>query len=117
MTNQAHSTQNFSPRIDALAQRLRPIFARIADEAIDREENRILAHEAVKWLQGAGFGALRVPVRYGGMVPVCLKPLHCWLNWLKQIQTFPRYFVHILLLLRGVCTKGTPRKLPIGLNR
>lgn len=66
MTNQAHSTQNFSPRIDALAQRLRPIFARIADGAIDREENRILAHEAVKWLQGAGFGALRVPVRYGG---------------------------------------------------
>lgn len=66
MTYQARSSQSFSPRIDALAQKLRPIFARIAEGAIDREENRILAHDAVRWLQDAGFGALRVPVRYGG---------------------------------------------------
>ncbi|GCE82058.1 acyl-CoA dehydrogenase family protein [Komagataeibacter diospyri] len=66
MTDPVHLPHGLSPRIDALAQRLRPVFARIADGAIDREENRILAHDAVQWLLDAGFGALRVPVRYGG---------------------------------------------------
>ncbi|WP_439029505.1 acyl-CoA dehydrogenase family protein [Gordonia terrae] len=43
-----------------------PIFARIAEDAVRREDDRRLAHEEVPWLRDAGFGALRVPVELGG---------------------------------------------------
>lgn len=43
-----------------------PIFARIAEGAVAREEDRRLAHDEVLWLREARFGALRVPVEYGG---------------------------------------------------
>lgn len=50
----------------ALAERFRPIFARIAAGALEREQTRRLPFEPVKWLKEAGFGAVRVPVQYGG---------------------------------------------------
>ncbi|QCY11746.1 acyl-CoA dehydrogenase family protein [Pseudomonas sp. MPC6] len=50
----------------ALAARFRPIFARIAAGALEREQQRSLPFEQVKWLKEAGFGAVRVPVQYGG---------------------------------------------------
>jgi alkylation response protein AidB-like acyl-CoA dehydrogenase len=50
----------------ALAARFRPIFARIAAGALEREQHRSLPFEQVKWLKEAGFGAVRVPVQYGG---------------------------------------------------
>ncbi|ANI60275.1 alkylation response protein AidB-like acyl-CoA dehydrogenase [Pseudomonas sp. PvR086] len=50
----------------ALAERFRPIFARIAAGALEREQTRSLPFEQVKWLKEAGFGAVRVPVQYGG---------------------------------------------------
>lgn len=43
-----------------------PIFARIAEGAVAREEDRRLAYDEVSWLREARFGALRVPVEYGG---------------------------------------------------
>ena len=49
-----------------LAERFRPIFARIAVGALEREQSRSLPFEQVKWLKEAGFGAVRVPVQYGG---------------------------------------------------
>jgi len=52
---------------DELAQRFRPIFAKIAEGAIAREQSRTLAFEAVTWLREAGFGALRIPQAYGGL--------------------------------------------------
>jgi alkylation response protein AidB-like acyl-CoA dehydrogenase len=52
---------------DELAQRFRPIFARIAEGAIAREQSRASAFEAVTWLREAGFGALRIPQAYGGL--------------------------------------------------
>jgi len=51
---------------ESLAERFRPIFARIADGAVERELNRELPHEPIQWLKQAGFGAVRVPVEYGG---------------------------------------------------
>ncbi len=54
------------PAGDALRQRFGPIFARIGEGALDRERNRVLAHEPVAWLREAGFGALRIPVTLGG---------------------------------------------------
>lgn len=51
---------------ERLAARFRPIFARIAEGAVERERSRSLPHEQIKWLKEAGFGAVRVPVEYGG---------------------------------------------------
>jgi len=48
-------------------ERFRPIFARIAAQAAQRENERALAYDAVAWLREAGFGALRVPVEHGGL--------------------------------------------------
>jgi len=50
----------------ALAARFRPIFARIAAGALEREQTRSLPFEPIKWLKEAGFGAVRVPQQYGG---------------------------------------------------
>ena len=49
-----------------LAGRFRPVFARIAEGALDRERDRVLPFEQVRWLNEAGFGRLRVPVEHGG---------------------------------------------------
>lgn len=54
------------PAYEDLAGRFRPIFDRIAEGAVERERNRALPFEQVDWLRRAGFGALRVPRRYGG---------------------------------------------------
>lgn len=51
---------------EQLAARFRPIFARIAEGAVERERNRVLPFEQIKWLKEAGFGAVRIPVEYGG---------------------------------------------------
>jgi alkylation response protein AidB-like acyl-CoA dehydrogenase len=51
---------------EQLAARFRPIFARIAEGAVERERNRVLPYEQVKWLKEAGLGAVRIPVEYGG---------------------------------------------------
>lgn len=50
-----------------LSERFGPVFARIAEGALDRELNRTLPFEQVGWLKEAGFGRLRVPVEYGGL--------------------------------------------------
>lgn len=52
---------------DAELDRLfRPIFDRIAEGAVEREIDRRLAHDEVRLLREARFGALRVPVESGG---------------------------------------------------
>ncbi|CAI8902408.1 Acyl-CoA dehydrogenase [Pseudomonas chlororaphis] len=51
---------------ETLAGRFRPIFSRIAAGAVAREQSRSLPYEAILWLKEAGFGAVRVPVEYGG---------------------------------------------------
>ncbi|MDX6742314.1 acyl-CoA dehydrogenase family protein [Actinocorallia sp. A-T 12471] len=60
------STLSDEEAYEALAARFRPVFARIAEGAVDRELHRDLAHEPVAWLKEAGFGAVRVPVEFGG---------------------------------------------------
>ena len=51
---------------EALAARFRPIFQRIAAGAVEREQSRSLPYEPIQWLKDAGFGAVRIPVEYGG---------------------------------------------------
>ncbi len=51
---------------EELASRFRPLFARIAESALLREQDRVLPREEVALLASAGFGAVRVPRRYGG---------------------------------------------------
>lgn len=55
-----------APATEVLLDRFRPVFARIAGSAAERERNRTLPFEEVDTLKEAGFGALRVPVEYGG---------------------------------------------------
>ena len=55
-----------SPDYEQLAARFRPLFARIAEGALERERNRTLPYAPVAWLKDAGFGAVRVPVEFGG---------------------------------------------------
>lgn len=43
-----------------------PVFARIAEGAVQREQDRSLAHDEVAELRKARFGSLRVPVEFGG---------------------------------------------------
>jgi alkylation response protein AidB-like acyl-CoA dehydrogenase len=51
---------------DALTRRFAPVFARIAEGAVQREQQRELAYAPVEWLREAGYTRLRVPKRYGG---------------------------------------------------
>ncbi|MDN7592233.1 acyl-CoA dehydrogenase family protein [Burkholderia seminalis] len=51
---------------ERLAERFRPVFARIADGALERERSRTLPYDPIEWLRESGFGAVRVPVEHGG---------------------------------------------------
>jgi alkylation response protein AidB-like acyl-CoA dehydrogenase len=51
---------------EQIAAKFRPIFQRVADGALEREQNRELPYEPIQWLKEAGFGALRVPAAFGG---------------------------------------------------
>ncbi|MGW0039349.1 acyl-CoA dehydrogenase family protein [Gordonia sp. NPDC003376] len=44
----------------------RPVFDRIAEGAVRRESARELARDEIGWLKDVRFGALRVPVEFGG---------------------------------------------------
>jgi alkylation response protein AidB-like acyl-CoA dehydrogenase len=54
------------PHYETLAERYRPIFARIRERSIARELDRDLPHEEIRLLSEAGFTALRVPKAAGG---------------------------------------------------
>jgi alkylation response protein AidB-like acyl-CoA dehydrogenase len=51
---------------ESLAARFRPLFAEIAQGAAARDRELTLPHEAIAALAQAGFGAVRLPVQYGG---------------------------------------------------
>jgi alkylation response protein AidB-like acyl-CoA dehydrogenase len=54
------------PAYEALASRFRPIFARVAEGAVEREQTRSLPFEEIAALRDAGFGAIRLPIAQGG---------------------------------------------------
>ena len=62
----ATKTRDPAPSYEALAARFRPIFARIAEGAVERERTRTLPYEQIDWLRKAGFGAVRIPIGEGG---------------------------------------------------
>ncbi|MBK0062757.1 MULTISPECIES: acyl-CoA dehydrogenase family protein [unclassified Acinetobacter] len=51
---------------ELIAAKYRPIFKKIEAGALEREQRRQLPYEQIQWLKQASFGALRVPVAYGG---------------------------------------------------
>ncbi|GAA3288172.1 acyl-CoA dehydrogenase family protein [Arthrobacter citreus] len=55
-----------APTTAELLERFSPYFADIAAGAVERDRSRSLPHREITALIGAGFGALRVPVTYGG---------------------------------------------------
>ncbi|HEC54684.1 MAG TPA: monooxygenase [Gammaproteobacteria bacterium] len=62
----AHLNALSGANYDILVTRFRPIFKRIADSVLAREQHRTLPFEPIQWLKEAGFGALRVPEEHGG---------------------------------------------------
>lgn len=66
-TASAITTPNGSEaRYAALAARFRPVFARIAEGTVTREQDHVLPFEQIGWLKEAGFTTLRVPAEHGG---------------------------------------------------
>ena len=63
----AHVGGAQAPSSAQLFARFRPIFRRIAEHAVQRENERELAYEPVAWLNAERFGALRVPLAHGGI--------------------------------------------------
>lgn len=53
-------------RYDELAERFRPVFARIRSSAIERDLVRELPHEQIGWLKESGFTTLRLSADDGG---------------------------------------------------
>lgn len=51
---------------EKVASKYRPIFEQIAQGTVTREQQRSLPYEQINILKQAGFGALRVPVKFGG---------------------------------------------------
>jgi len=51
---------------EALASRFRPYFDQIRATALEREQTRSLPYAEIRALKEAGFGAVRVPLKYGG---------------------------------------------------
>ncbi|WP_159502371.1 acyl-CoA dehydrogenase family protein [Microbacterium sp. 18062] len=68
MTDDVSTRADLSTGADiaALRERFRPLFDRIREGAAARETSGELAHEEIRALADAGFGAVRVPVSHGG---------------------------------------------------
>ena len=66
MTIQNNQNLSLGAHYEQVAGKFRAIFQRIAEGALEREKNRILPYEPIQWLKQAGFGAVRVPVAFGG---------------------------------------------------
>lgn len=66
MTSQSNQNLSLGAHYEQVAGKFRPIFKRIAEGALAREKDRILPYEPIQWLKQAGFGAVRVPVAFGG---------------------------------------------------
>lgn len=79
----SQDTQDFTVADDedfdaALAARLQPVLARVAEGAAQREHERTVATGPARWLAQAGFGALRVPRAQGGAGLTIAQ----WTQWL-----------------------------------
>ena len=75
---------------EALAERFRPIFARIQADALEREQSRSLPFEQVKWLKEAGFGAVRIPVEFGGAGASLPQLLHLLIELAEADSNLPQ---------------------------
>jgi len=51
---------------NTLRARFGPLFSRVAEGNLERERSRVFPHEQVRWLNEAGFGAVRIPEEFGG---------------------------------------------------
>ncbi|KQS07966.1 monooxygenase [Curtobacterium sp. Leaf183] len=65
-TTSAPTTTTGAPSDEALSARFRPVFDRIAAGASEREREHRLPTAEIRELADAGFGAVRVPVEFGG---------------------------------------------------
>jgi len=62
----ADTGETQAQRLAAARERFAPLFASIAEGVRERDASRELPYQQIRDLVAAGFGALRVPVQYGG---------------------------------------------------
>lgn len=67
MTTAAIYLRKPTAQTATLRARFGPLFARIAEGDLEREQSRVFPHEQVRWLGEAGLGTLRIPEEYGGL--------------------------------------------------
>lgn len=91
-----------------LDARFAPVYARIAEGAVAREQQRTLAHEPVAWLREARFGALRVPRSHGGSGATLPQLLRQLVRLGKPTPTCRRSSVLTSASSRGGCRPVTP---------
>ncbi len=60
-----------SGRYESLAERFRPVFAKIRATAVERDRERRLPHAEIGWLREANFTTLRLAPDAGATAPAC----------------------------------------------
>ncbi|STQ45951.1 Uncharacterised protein [Ewingella americana] len=83
-------SESYTPEYLALAERFRPVFARIAEGVVERENSRTLPLEPLRWLKEAGFGTVRIPVADGGLGATLPSCSCCSPSWPRRIPTCRR---------------------------
>jgi len=94
-----------------LAETFDPIIADIAETAVERERERRLPLDEVRRLKAAGFGAIRVPVEFGGWDVSLEQEFRLLIRLAEADSNLPQ-------LLRGhIAFVETQRGLPDGQTR
>ncbi|MGY4319062.1 hypothetical protein [Bradyrhizobium sp. JR3.5] len=79
---------------DELHKRFAPIFETIAAGAVARERSRTLPIEEIRLLKEASFGALRVPIEFGGLGTTLRQTFNLLIELAAADSNLPQAFWH-----------------------
>ncbi|GAA4813310.1 acyl-CoA dehydrogenase family protein [Nocardioides caeni] len=79
-----------TPLLDDLRSTYAPLFAEIAEGALQRELDDVLPDQEVRRLKEAGFGALRVPAEYGGRGATIPELTQIWIDLAAADSNLPQ---------------------------
>lgn len=79
-----------TPRLDRLRRSYAPVFDQIAAGALRRELDQELPYEEIRRLKEVGFGAVRVPVEYGGQGASLPELTQLWIDLATADANLPQ---------------------------
>ncbi|WP_182379674.1 acyl-CoA dehydrogenase family protein [Nocardioides sp. WS12] len=79
-----------SPLLDELRASYRPLFEEIGEGALQRDLDDVLPDQEVGRLKAAGFGALRVPIEYGGRGASIPELTQLWIDLAAADSNLPQ---------------------------